>query len=567
MSEVDRATAYAERVVSGEIVAGPYVRAACKRHLEDLKRPDLDWRVEESERAIRFFSAVLTVEIERMDEGELVSEVVPFDLHESQCFIVGSLCGWYKNGVRRFRTAYIEQAKGNGKSPTVAGLGLYFMLCLGKERAEVYAAAAQKDQAQICFRDAVSMWQRSPALAGRLTPRGQNPVHELTHFDSGSFFRPISSENKGKSGSRVFFAAVDEVHEHPNGDVIGMLRAGVKSSQGLIFEITNSGFDRNSICYEHHEYSVKVAQGELENDSWFSYVCALDKGDDPFSDESCWVKANPLLGVTIQPDYIREQVREARGMPSKESLVRRLHFCEWTDAAETWIGREAWERIEADLDLSTYEGRVCYGGLDLSYTIDLSALALVFPEEDRLDAFLWFFKPRDGLQEAVERDRVPYDVWARQGHLILTDGAVIKLGAIAEVMGEIASRFSLQSIAYDRYRHRELDTQLADEGIEIPMQEHPQGFRRAGENPLWMPSSVQALENAIIEGRLRVHINPVLRWNVSSAVIRPDPAGTDNKVFDKRKSTGRIDGVVALAMAVGVAGLTPVASGPGVEVW
>lgn len=566
---MDRATEYAKRVVSGAVIAGPHVRAACRRHLADLKRSDLEWRAEESERAIRFFSAVLTVEVERKDEyGELVSEVVPFDLHESQCFIVGSLCGWYKNGVRRFRTAYIEAAKGNGKSPLVAGLGLYFMLCLGKERAEVYAAAAQKDQAQICFRDAVSMWQRSPQLAGRLIPRGQNPVHELTHLESGSFFRPISSENKGKSGARVFFAAVDEVHEHPSGEVIGMLRAGVKSSQGLIFEITNSGYDRNSICYEHHDYSVKVVNGEIENDSWFALVYGLDKDDDPFTDESCWVKANPLLGITIQPDYIREQVREARGMPSKESLVRRLHFCEWVDAAETWIGREAWERVEADIEVSDYEGRVCFGGLDLSYTTDLTALALVFPDEgDRYDAFLWFFKPREGLQEAVERDRVPYDVWARQGYLTLTEGSVIKLSPIAEVLAEIASRFSLQSVAYDRYRHRELAMHLSDEGLDIPMQEHPQGFRRQGDNPLWMPSSVQELENAIIEGRLRVHVNPVLRWNVSSVVIRHDPAGTDNRIFDKRKSTGRIDGVVALAMAVGAASAMPVTSGEAVEVW
>src|SRR5690606_30901691 len=319
-------------------------------------------------------------------------------------------------------------------------------------------------------------------------------------------------------------------------------------------EITNSGFDRNSICYEHHDYSIKVVNGEIENDSWFGLVFGLDEDDDPFTDENCWVKANPLLGVTIQPEYIREQVQEARGMPSKESLVRRLHFCEWTDAERTWIGREVWERVEADLDLEDYEGKVCYGGLDLSYTTDLSALALVFPEEgDRYDAFVWFFKPREGLQDAVDRDKVPYDVWARRGHLLLTEGSVIKLAPIAELMAEFVSRFSLQTIAYDRYRHRELQMQLADDGIDLPMQEHPQGFRRQGENPLWMPSSVQELENAIVEGRLRVKVNPVLRWNVSSTVIRFDPAGTDNKVFDKRRSTGRIDGVVSLAMAVGAA--------------
>src|SRR5690606_34314798 len=177
-------------------------------------------------------------------------------------------------------------------------------------------------------------------------------------------------------------------------------------------------------------------------------------------------------------------------------------------------------------------------------------------------------KPREGLQVDVDRDKVPYSVWARRGHLLLTEGSVIKLGPIAEMMAEFASRFALQTIAYDRYRHRELQTQLADDGIDVPMQEHPQGFRRQGDNPLWMPASVQELENAIVEGRIRIKVNPVLRWNVSSTVIRFDPAGTDNKVFDKRKSTGRIDGVVALAQAVGAAAMfRQTFSGEAVEIW
>jgi len=466
-----------------------------------------------------------------------------------------------------------------------------------KLRAEIYSAATDKDQAAILFRDAVEMWRRSPALYRRLTPSGQNPVWQLTHLQSSSFFRPISSEKKGKSGIRPHCALIDEVHEHPDNSVIEMLRAGTKGNrQALIFEITNSGFNRLSVCWSEHEYAIKVASGREQNDAFFSYVCALDAereeiidgvkvkipADDPFEDESCWIKANPTLGVTIQPEFIREQVNEAKGMPSKESIVRRLHFCQWVDAAITWVGAARWLSVEHALKWEDYQGETCYGGLDMSYTADLSALAWVFPTgAESWDAFVDFWKPKIGLQEAIKRDGgAPYDLWNKNGYLRLTEGSVIKLPPIAQRMAEVADFVNLAGIAYDRYRHRELASDLVDLGIGLPMVEHPQGFRRVGklnwnatseppvdkngkplENPLWMPSSVQELENAIVEGRIRVCMNPVLKWNASSVVIRQDPAGTDNRIFDKAKSVSRIDGVVALAMAVGLAKANPVKDG------
>lgn len=440
-------------------------------------------------------------------------------------------------------------------SPLAAGIGHYMMTATHKLRAEVYSAATDKDQAAILFRDAVEMWRRSPALYQRLVPSGQNPVWQLSLLDTASFFKPISSEKKGKSGIRPYCALVDEIHEHTDNSVIEMLRAGTKGNrQALIFEITNSGFDRQSVCWNEHEYATKIASGAIENDAFFSYVCALDEGDDPFEDESCWLKANPLLGVSIQPEFVREQVQEARGMPSKEAMVRRLHFCEWTEAQGGWISRPVWMACEQDLKWEDYQGDKCYGGLDLSYTRDLSAFATVFPTgPDTFDAFVDFWKPKEGLNQAIKEDRVPYDLWVKNDHLQLTEGRVIKLGPIAQRMAEISDRCDLQSIAHDRYRHRELEDDLLDLGIELPMTEHPQGFRRAGENPLWMPNSFQELENAIVEGRIRIAASPVLRWNAASAVVRNDPAGTDNRIFDKRKSHARIDGVVALAMALGMA--------------
>lgn len=560
-SSTDPVTAYAKRVVSKKVIAGPHVRAACRRHLNDLKnghKRGLTWHPAEVERVIRYFETVLTIEREVWDEeeGETVSEVAPFILEESQAFIVGSLFGWKnRNGHRRFRRAYIEIGKGNGKSPLAAGIGHYMMTATKKLRAEVYSAATDKDQAAILFRDAVEMWRRSPHLSSRLHPSGQNPVWQLTFIKAASFFKPISSEKKGKSGIRPYCALIDEVHEHPDNSVIEMLRAGTKGNQqALIFEITNSGSDPAGVCGQEHEYSCKIASGDKENDSWFSYVCALDEDDDPFEDESCWIKANPLLGVSIHPEFIREQVQEAKGMPSKEGIVRRLHFCEWTDGAESWISGKVWKSVEHELRLEDYVGESCWGALDLSYTTDLSAFALVFePEPKHYDAFVFFWKPKVGLEKAIKTDRLPYDLWHKNGHLFLTEGKVIKLPPIGQKMAECSDRFDLKVVVYDNYRHRELADDLHDLGIELPMSEHPQGFRRTKDTPLWMPTSVQALENAVTEGRLRVCYNPVLRSNVASTVVREDPAGTDNRIFDKRKSRGRIDGVVSLAMGVGAA--------------
>lgn len=564
--EGDPVTRYARRVLAGEVVAGPHVRAACQRHLDDLEHGagrGLSWHPDEVERVIAFFRDVLTVEREvQDDEGGTVSEVVPFLLEESQQFIVGSLFGWRnKNGHRRFRRAYIEIGKGNGKSPLAAGIGHYMLAATKKLRAEVYSAATDKDQAAILFRDAVEMWRRSPALYKRLIPSGQNPVWQLTMLQTASFFKPISSEKKGKSGIRPYCALIDEVHEHPDNSVIEMLRAGTKGNQqALILEITNSGHNHESVCWREHEYSVKVATGEAANDGWFSYVCALDEKDEPFEDESCWAKVNPLLGVSIHPEFIREQVREAKGMPSKESLVRRLHFCEWTDGEEGWISRNAWMACEHDIRLEDYVGESCWGGLDLSYTKDLSALSLVFERKPKhFDAFVFFWKPKEGLQRAIKDDGLPYDLLAKDGHLYLTEGMVIKLAPIAQKMAEAKDRFNLQVVVYDNYRHRELADDLIDLGVEVPMSEHPQGFRRAPNSALWMPNSLQALENAVVEGRLRVCTNRLLRANVASAVTRQDPAGTDNRIFDKRKSRNRIDGLVALAMGVGAAAARQVA--------
>ena len=267
ISADDAVSAWAADVVAGRIVCGPHVRNACRRHLNDLQNGasrGLTWDLAAATRAIRFFPEVL-----RLNGGQF--EGMPFHLHPSQAFVTGSLFGWKRaDGSRRFRRAYIEQAKGQGKSPWAAGTGMYLLLADGEPRAEVYSAASKKDQAMILFRDAVAMVDQSPALAARLTKSGGNPVWNLADLKSGSFFRPISSDDS-QSGPRPSCALCDEIHEHKNGMVIEMLERGFKfRRQPLMVMITNSGSDRESVCWQEHQHGVKVAAGTREPDGQFN---------------------------------------------------------------------------------------------------------------------------------------------------------------------------------------------------------------------------------------------------------------------------------------------------------
>ncbi len=546
-SSVDPATQYALDVTSGKILAGPDIRASCARHLRDLdKGPErgLFWDVDAVKRVIDFFAKVL-----KLNGGE--HEGMPFVLLPWQSFIVGSLFGWKAaDGTRRFRMSYTESGKGSGKSPLAGGIGLYLLMADKEPRAEVYAAATKKDQAMILFRDAVTMVEQSPALAQRIVPSGgPGKVWNLAFLQTGSFFKPISSDD-GQSGPRPHGALIDEVHEHKSNQVVEMMRAGTKGRrQALMFLITNSGHDKTSVCYEYHEYGRKVAAGDLEDDSFFSFICSLDEGDDPFKDESCWPKANPSLGHTFTAKYLREQVTQARGMPSKESIVRRLNFCQWVDAADPWISSDTWMNCEGDFDLQELQGEECYGGLDLSGSRDLTALALFFPKQRKL--FVEFWTPKDTLLDRAKTDHVPYDSWVRDGYVHAPPGKAVNYGFVAVRIGELAAMFSIKCLAFDQYRIKYLEPELENESVSIELIPHGQGYFKAQGSGLWMPRSIELFEEKLNNKAMIIRRNPCLRWNAASAVLEADQK--DNRIFAKKKSTGRIDGVVAAAMAIGAA--------------
>ena len=552
----DPVTAWAKAVIAGMVVAGPHIRAACVRHLGDLEHGSsrgLHWDRKAVRRVVRFF-----------DEGLCLAggqfEGQPFVLHPSQAFIVGSLFGWQRpDGTRRFRRAYIEQGKGSGKSPLAAGVGMYCLLADGEPRAEVYAAASMKSQAMVLFRDAVAMWQQSGELRDRLTPSGGNPIWNLTDLQTGSFFRPISSE-EDHSGPRPSCALCDEIHEHRNGHMIEMLERGFKfRRQPLLIMITNAGTDRNSVCWEEHTHAVKVASGEVEDDETFSFVCSLDDTDDPLEDPSCWAKANPLLNVTITEEYLAGVVRQAKQLPGKLNNILRLHFCRWTDAEQAWMSRETLEQVLADFDPLQHSGEDIFLGLDLSATQDLTALAHVVQtgvdaeKRPTFDAWIEAWTPEATVRERALRDKAPYERWIEQGDLQATPGKVIGFDYVAARLAEVASLYSVRQLAYDSYGfHKHFEPALDALGLTLPIVEHPQGGKRkAAQSGLWMPGSKLTLETLILERRIQIRRNPVLVSAMMAAATENDPFG--NFWFSKRRALSRIDALIALGMAVGAA--------------
>ncbi len=607
-SATDRATGYASAVIAGEIVAGPHVRNACRRHLDDLKDGGgrgLTYSPETATRAIRFFETKL-----RLNGGQF--EGKPFILAPSQAFKVGSLFGWLRaDGTRRFRRAYIEEGKGNGKSPWAAGVGLYGMMADGEPGAEIYPVAAHRDQAMILFRDAVAMVDQSPDLERRITQSGgPGRVFNLAQLSTGSFMRPLSrSAGKSGSGLRPHMGLADELHEHPNRDAVEMVERGFKfRRQPLLLMITNSGSDRNSICFEEHEHAVKVAAGTLTpgedfayvgepiDDTTFAFVCSLDPKDDPLKDPSCWPKANPLLGTILTEEYLAGVVAQAKALPGKLNGILRLHFCVWTDADTAWMSRAVLEPCLADFDPVIHHGKRIAQGLDLSQSRDITAKASVVEtgsievevlvegekkivRKPTYDAWVEAWTPGDTIAERATRDKTPYEVWARQGFIAAPPGQSIRFDHVAQSLADDDRDFDIGMVGYDRYAFRRFEEEVARLGLSIPFVEHPQGGTKKGKpteamkdaalvegrepEGLWMPGSLRLLEEALLERRIRLRRNPVLISAMMSAVTDEDR--WENRWLAKERATNKIDCAVALAMAVGVAAAMP--KGNGTDDW
>lgn len=522
----------------------------------------------------------------------------PVALHEPWQFALetfpsnlAKLCQNCRSIAERFRWAYVEQGKGNGKSPLAGGIGLYGLTADDEAGAEIYAAGATKDQAGILFRDAVKMVRQSPDLAKRITTSGgPGREYNLAYLKRSSFFRPISRETKKTgSGPRPHFALVDELHEHQDSGIIEILERGFKfRQQPLLLMITNSGSDRNSACWAEHEHAIKVAAGNLNardddsfylgeniDDDTFSYVCALDAGDNPLEDPTCWIKANPLIDVTITTEYLGGVVKQAKAIPGKLNNILRLHFCQWTDADTAWMTRETLEPCLVDFEpIDEHAGKAVYMGADLSQVKDMTALGYCAQSGTNddgkpiFDAWVEAWTPGDTIKERALQDKQPYEEWVRAGFLNAPKGKSINYRHIAQAIAEANHDYALQCVAYDRYAFsRMLEPEMQVLGLNVECVEHPQGgtkkgkpteamkeaCKAAGREPegLWMPMSVRQVEELILEGRIRLRKNPVLISAMMSAVTDEDRWG--NYWLAKERATNKIDAAIALCMAVGAA--------------
>jgi phage terminase large subunit-like protein len=541
-----RARSIAERyiadVLAGRVLTSKLVRQQIERHTRDLKEGKsrgLFFRRAAAQRVIDFFELFICGV-----DGEFDGR--PLILEPAWQALLWILYGWYRKDERgrrrRFKFAYSEMGRGNLKSLVLSGLCIYELIGFGEPGAQVYAAATDKKTAKLVFNTASLMVQKSAWLRRHIAISQEN----LSIAGTASKFEPCASEDQNLMGLRPSFVCIDELHVHRTSGVWDVFASAMgKRRQPLLFAITNSGFDHNSVCYKQREYSEKVLQDVVEDDTWFAWICgADDTGDGTFdwADESNWIKANPLLGTAVHIEDLRQQALKAKEDPSSLNAFLRFRLCVWTTSHSAWMPMEKWDACNQPIDREQLKGRRCWGALDLSTTTDISDFVLLFepgPGESFYQILPFFFLPRDNIELRCRRDRVPYDVWERQGLFQLTEGNVIDYRFIRARINELGEEFDIAEIGYDRWNSSDLVTNLLEDGHE--MVKIGQGFAD-------MAAPTKRLLELALCGELAHGGNPVLRWMASNTIVKMDPAG--NIKPDKQKSREKIDGIVALIMAV-----------------
>jgi phage terminase large subunit-like protein len=533
---------YIADVVSGKVISGELVRLACQRHVNDLKDAHLrGLRFDrlKSQRVIDFFSFL------RHSKGEWAGK--QFTLEPWQQAMTWILFGWVRSdtGFRRFRTAVVELARKNGKSTWAAGIALYLTIADGEPGAEIYSVAVKKEQARLVHGEATRMVAKSLGIS-KVLKRGRDNLHCL---DTNSKFEPLASEEDSLDGLNPHGVIADEVHAWKNRLLWDVLFTAMGARrQPLLLAISTAGYDRNSVFYQQHDYSLKVLAGIIADDSWFVWITSLDEKDD-WEDEATWAKSNPNLGTTIRLDELRAAAAKAKASPAELNSFLRLRLNQWTSSHTIWLPMDKWDACNTPVDHDALKGRPCFGGLDLSTTTDVSALVLLFPpygDDPKWTAIPSFFLPEDAIEARCKRDRVPYDVWARQGLFHLTPGSVIDYDFIRARVNELGALFDIREIVFDRWNASQLTTQLTGDGF--TMVELGQGFAS-------LSAPTKRLLELVLSGDLAHGGNPVLRWMASNVMTATDPAGNIKPA--KNLCRERIDGIAALIDALARASVVP----------
>lgn len=486
-------------------------------------------------KATRFIEKVLV-----HCDGEWAN--VPFTLLPWQRALVEQLFGTLnEDGKRQYRTCYCEIPRKNGKSETAAAIALYLLFADEEPGAQVYGAAGDRDQAGIVFRVAAEMVRRAPVLAKRA--QVVDSVKRIAVPATASFYRAIPADAAGSHGFNASGVIVDETHVQPNRDLIDVLNTSTGARrQPLTFYITTAGYDKQSICWELHDYATKVRDGVIDDPTFLPVLYGTAEGDD-WKNPATWAKANPSLGQTVKLDYLERECKRAQETPAYENTFRRLHLNQWTAQETRWLPVEKWEACQAEIDWEEYRGRRCFAGLDLSSTTDLSAFVLLFPEEDGgLTVRAWHWMPEACMAERERRDRVPYSLWARQGWITPTPGNVIDYTFIEATLADLAEKYEIRECGYDPWNAMQLVLWLQDKGMAmVPV--------RQGYGSLSAPT--KELEKLVLGRKIRHDGNPLLRWEVDCVTVASDPAGNVKPVKpDRVKSSGRIDGVAAMVDAL-----------------
>lgn len=466
----------------------------------------------------------------------------PFELIDWQEQIIRDVFGTIKpNGYRQFNTAYIEIPKKMGKSELAAAVALLLTCGDGEERAEVYGCAADRQQASIVFEVAADMVRMCPALNKRVKILASQK--RIIYQPTNSFYQVLSAEAYSKHGFNIHGVVFDELHTQPNRKLFDVMTkgSGDARTQPLYFLITTAGTDTNSICYETHQKAKDIIEGRKIDSTFYPVIYGADENDD-WTDPEVWKKANPSLGITVSIDKVQAACDSAKQNPGEENAFRQLRLNQWVKQAVRWMPMEKWDACSFTVNEEELEGRVCYGGLDLSSTTDITAFVLVFPPLDEDDKFVvlpYFWIPEDTLELRVRRDHVPYDVWEKQGFLETTEGNVVHYGYIEKFIERLGERFNIKEIAFDRWGAVQMVQNL--EGMGFTVVPFGQGFKD-------MSPPTKELMKLTLEQKLAHGGHPVLRWMMDNIFIRTDPAG--NIKADKEKSTEKIDGAIATIMGL-----------------
>ncbi len=465
-----------------------------------------------------------------------------FHLMEWQEQIIRDIFGVMKaNGKRQFTTAYIEIPKKNGKSELAAAVALYLLFADGEASPEVYGAAADRGQAGIVFDVAKRMVELNPTLSRVSKILGANK--RINDNMNNGFYQVLSAEVGTKHGLNVSGLVFDEVHTQPNRKLYDVLTQGSGDAreQPLYFLITTAGTDRESICFELHQKALDIIEGRKIDKTFYPVIYGADESED-WTDPEVWKKANPSLGETIQMEKVVDACESAKENVGEEIAFRQLRLNQWCSTSVRWMQMDKWDACNFMVDENDLEGRVCYGGLDLSSTTDLTSFVLVFPpqdEEDKFQILPFFWLPEETLDLRVRRDHVPYDVWERQGYIQTTEGNVVHYGYIEKFIEHLGERFNIREIAFDRWGAVQMVQNL--EGMGFTVVPFGQGFKD-------MSPPTKELYKLVLEQKIAHGGHPVLRWNMDNIYIRTDPAG--NIKADKEKSTEKIDGAIATIMGL-----------------